>query len=157
MTDKPETVADVLKWLHACAKDAKDRGHQLAPSVFTTIANRIERAMAASAVPVAWSCTQFIEDSNGIAIGTDEPRVVWGSDRPNSVDDWAPLYGRPVRVAAVPVESPPASVPDGLLAATRRLAFAARTCGGTAGHDAELCAALDAIEAILATTPEESP
>lgn len=52
---------------------------------------------------------------------------------------------------------PPASVPDGLLAATRRLAFAARTSGGTAGHDAELCAALDAIEAILATTPEESP
>lgn len=62
-----------------------------------------------------------------------------------------------LELAAGQHAKPPASVPDGLLAATRRLAFAARTSGGTAGHDAELCAALDAIEAILATTPEESP
>jgi hypothetical protein len=36
-----------------------------------------------------------------------------------------------------------------LIAATRKLVFAARTSGGIAGHDEALCSALDAVEALL--------
>jgi hypothetical protein len=42
---------------------------------------------------------------------------------------------------------------DALIAATRKLAFAARTSGGTAGRDDGLCAALDAVEALLPPMP----
>lgn len=227
MTEPTETVDDVLAEIRAFPEAAGIRALQV-------WADRIERAMAASAEPVAWSCTEFIEDANGLAIGIDEPRVVWDSGRPQGDEDWAPLYGGPAHAPtapsainsrlyhavnlmmavvcsegeihnrtketeevmaalaeidggtyapAVPVESPPASdypecsgdpascpenegygcckpnqppasVPDGLVAAARRLAFAARTSGGTAGHDSELCAALDAIESILATNQE---
>lgn len=38
---------------------------------------------------------------------------------------------------------------EALIAATRKLVFAARTTGGVAGHDADLCAALDEVEALL--------
>lgn len=40
-----------------------------------------------------------------------------------------------------------------LLAATRKLAFAARITGGTAGRDQALCEALDAVEALLPPYP----
>lgn len=38
---------------------------------------------------------------------------------------------------------------DALIAATRKLAFAARITGGVAGRDEGLCSALDAVEALL--------
>lgn len=101
MTDKPETVADVLA-------EMRNSGWPYADNW----ADRIERAMAASAVPVAWSCTQFIEDANGLAIGIDEPRIVWDSDRPDDDGDWEPLFGRSLHAPAVPVESLGRDAPD---------------------------------------------
>ena len=40
-----------------------------------------------------------------------------------------------------------------LKAAMRKLVFAARTSGGTAGHDEALCAACDEAEALLPAPP----
>jgi len=45
---------------------------------------------------------------------------------------------------------------DALIAAARKLAFAARTSGGTAGRDEDLCAALDAVETLLPKLPVNS-
>lgn len=55
-----------------------------------------------------------------------------------------------IKALAKAAGSAAAGVPAEFTAAARRLAFAARTSGGTAGRDAELCAALDAIEPMLA-------
>lgn len=65
---------------------------------------------------------------------------------------WCPLSADARAAAAA--SRPATAVPEGLIVAARRLAFAARTCGGTAGRDAELCAALDAIEPMLSAAPQ---
>jgi hypothetical protein len=53
--------------------------------------------------PVAWTRTDDICDDEGRSIGTDEPRVVWGSEHPDPGPDgetWWPLYDCPRPVAA---------------------------------------------------------
>ena len=189
MTDKPETVADVLKWLHACAKDAKDRGHQLAPSVFTTIANRIERA--ASAGPVCIVCdwqgdtARFIEaEIDGASVSlpwNDRPdglkelrierivgpaslvtermrKLAMAAFLSSKSDELIDCIGDALAAAhappAVPVESPPASVPDGFVLIDRAdLVGIARILE----RDGDEHGAARELRNLLRTTPEESP
>ena len=151
MTDKPETVADVLKWLHACAKDAKDRGHQLAPSVFTTIANRIERAMAASAEHPHSSLrgTLVCDDcqSRDFNVYNEGAGVLFCRE----CGQYQKLKIAP---PAVPVESPPASVPDGFVLIDRAdLVGIARILE----RDGDEHGAARELRNLLRTTPEESP
>ena len=44
--------------------------------------------------PVAWGCSRFIEDDNGLQIGTDEPELAWGKFAPDD-NGWWPLYTTP--------------------------------------------------------------
>ena len=75
-----------------------------------TILAALDAAIAAlsaggEVVPVAWSRDEFIHDDDGRPIGTDEPRVVWGSENPDPDEGWSPLYSTPTpAVAGVAVD-----------------------------------------------------
>ena len=133
-----ETVADILDQIRTRPYNLIFRDQLL------SIADRIEAAIAASAEPVAFVRPSELRDlrsakEQGLDIASILVRL-----KPEP--GWTVALYTHAQPAA-----PVSSVPEGLLTAARRLAFAARTSGGTAGHDAALCAALDEIEAILAT------
>lgn len=44
--------------------------------------------------PVAWAHDRFIENDDGMRIGTDEPELQWGKYAPDD-DGWFPLYKSP--------------------------------------------------------------
>jgi hypothetical protein len=45
--------------------------------------------------PVAWGRNSFIEDDNGVPIGTDDPELIWGKYLPDDDGGWWPLYTAP--------------------------------------------------------------
>jgi hypothetical protein len=63
-------------------------------NAYTALASPPSVAVAQEAV--AWTRTDAICDEEGRAIGTDEPRIVWGSEHPDpDGETWWPLYGGP--------------------------------------------------------------
>jgi hypothetical protein len=68
-------------------------------------------ATAAPSVPegkiVAWTRTDDILDVAGRPIGTDEPRVHWGSEHPDPSETWFPLYDGTPTNRWLPIETAP--------------------------------------------------
>lgn len=55
--------------------------------------------------PVAWAHDRFIENADGMRIGTDEPELQWGKYVPDDDGGWFPLYASPPPPAEVPLLS----------------------------------------------------
>lgn len=53
--------------------------------------------------PVALAHDRFIENDDGMRIGTDEPELQWGKYVPDDDGGWFPLYTSPPPPAEVPL------------------------------------------------------
>lgn len=154
MTTEHETVANDLAFLRGLAEILGMRGETDNPAEIRRVADRIERAHARDSaaqvgVPDGY-CLMPLK-------GTPE---IFNAMRASVGDGVAmgPVYYAALSVGALSAAPAPAAEPESaLLRATRRLVFAARTSGGTAGRDGELCAALDAIEPLLPAPPSPEP
>lgn len=93
-----ETPAEVLASAKITAELLRKDSRRVCRSMadeLDSFRERMERSLAAGRV-VAWSRTEEITDDSGMAIGTDEPRVVWGSEHPDPSEAWFPLYDGPM-------------------------------------------------------------